>query len=150
MLIFKRNFLWFQLFACRFRQVKLWRNFSIKRHFLQDLRKMQTSPLFIVVKNIFFVTFKIQFFLTARKLNEERNTFFSNKLFFITAFTQSQNSNFCRQLTSLCTKQIDSRLREIRQSRENLDNQVSTSSRYGVLNNRCDEVRLNFLLKQSY
>jgi hypothetical protein len=59
-------------------------------------------------------------------------------------------TNFCHQLTFLCTKKIDLRLREVRQSRENLDNQVSTSSRYGVLSNRCDGARLNFLLKQSY
>lgn len=39
---------------------------------------------------------------------------------------------------------------EVRQSWENSDNQVSTSSRYGVLSSRCDEAQLNFLLKRSY
>lgn len=41
-------------------------------------------------------------------------------------------------------------LGKVRQSRENSDNRVSTSTRYGVLSNRCDEAQLNFLLKQSY
>lgn len=118
--------------------------FPVKWRFTLQFLQKQTSSIFIVVKNISCSHVKIQFIysLLQRKWNEisfDKCRFpFSNK--------------FRHQFTFSWWKQIDLVRREVRQSRENSDNQDSTlSSRYGVCwSSRCDEAQLNFLLEQSY